>query len=86
VLGAKIDVPTVDGHATVRIPPGTQNGQTFRLRTKGAPSLIDPSARGDQYVEVKVAIPRVGDERSKEILRELARLNPDDPRREIWKS
>jgi molecular chaperone DnaJ len=85
VLGAKIEVPTIDGNAVVRIPPGTQNNQTFRLRSKGAPSLIDPRARGDQYVEVKVLIPRVFDERSKEILRELAKLNPDDPRKEIWK-
>jgi molecular chaperone DnaJ len=85
VLGAKIEVPTIDGRAMVRIPPGTQNGQTFRLREKGAPSLIDPRARGDQYVEVQVVIPRVGDERSKEILRELAKLNPEDPRKELWK-
>jgi len=84
-LGSKIEVPTIEGPAVVRVPPGTQNRQTFRLRGKGAPSLIDPSARGDQYVEVKVVIPRVGDERSKEILREFARLNPENPRREIWK-
>jgi glyoxylase-like metal-dependent hydrolase (beta-lactamase superfamily II) len=43
-LGAKIEVPTVDGKAIVRIPPGTQNGQTFRLRGKGAPSLMQPGA------------------------------------------
>jgi molecular chaperone DnaJ len=85
VLGAKIEVPTIDGRAIVRIPPGTQNSQTFRLRAKGAPSLIDPEGRGDQYVAVRVVIPRVSDEKSKEILRELSRLNPEDPRKEIWK-
>ena len=85
VLGAKIEVPTIDGRAIVRIPPGTQNSQTFRLRAKGAPSLIDPEARGDQYVAVRVVIPRISDEKSKEILRELSRLNPEDPRKEIWK-
>ncbi len=84
-LGGKIEVPTIDGPAIIRIPPGTQNTQTFRLRTKGAPSLMDSRARGDQYVEVRIVIPRVGDERSKEILRELARLNPEDPRKEIWR-
>lgn len=84
-LGAKIEVPTIEGPALVRIPPGTQNNQTFRLRTKGAPSLLDSRARGDQYVEVKVVIPRVADERSKEILKELAKLNPEDPRKELWK-
>ncbi len=84
-LGTKVEVPTIDGRAIVRIPPGTQPGQTFRLREKGAPSLLNPEMRGDQYVEVKVVIPRVADERSKEILRELGRLNPENPREGIWK-
>jgi molecular chaperone DnaJ len=83
-LGAKVEVPTIDGHTTIKIPPGTQSGQKLRLRGKGAPSLR-ASARGDQFVEVQVVVPKVADERSKEILRELARLNPDDPRRELKK-
>jgi len=53
-LGAKVDVPTVDGSAVVRIPPGTQNGQVFRMRGKGAPSLLRPGTRGDQLVEVRI--------------------------------
>ena len=65
----------------LKIPPGTQSGQKFRLREKGAPSLR-ASTRGDQFVEVTIVVPRVSDERSKEILRELARLNPDNPRAE----
>jgi molecular chaperone DnaJ len=83
-LGAKIEVPTIDGPAIVRIPPGSQTGQLLRMRGKGAPSLIDPEVRGDQYVEIKVVIPRVADERSKEILRELAKLNPENPRKDVW--
>jgi molecular chaperone DnaJ len=79
-LGAKVEVPTVDGRATVRIPPGTQNGQTLRLRGLGAPSLARPGLRGDQLMTVHILVPRIGDERSKAILRELARLNPEDPR------
>ena len=82
-LGAKIEVPTVDGRAMLKVPPGTQNGQKFRLRERGAPSLRAPT-RGDQFVEVRIMTPKVGDERSKEILRELARLNPENPRREIF--
>jgi molecular chaperone DnaJ len=78
-LGAKIEVPTVDGRAVLKIPPGTQSGQKFRLREKGAPSLR-AATRGDQFVEVRVVVPHVADERSKELLRELARLNPEDPR------
>lgn len=82
-LGAKIEVPTVDGRAMLKIPPGTQHGQKFRLRERGFPSLR-AATRGDQFVEVKVVLPRIADERSKEILRELARLNPDDPRQDLF--
>jgi len=78
-LGAKIEVPTVDGLSLLKIPPGTQGGQKFRLRGKGAPSLR-AARRGDQFVEVRVVVPRIADERSKELLRELAQLNPTDPR------
>lgn len=83
-LGAKVEVPTIDGSSTIKIPPGTQSGQKLRLREKGAPSLR-ASVRGDQFVEVHVMVPKVADERTKEILRELARLNPDDPRKELKK-
>jgi DnaJ-class molecular chaperone len=83
-LGAKIEVPTVDGKAVVRIPPGTQNGQTFRLRGKGAPSLMQPGMRGDQFVEVRISVPRIADERSKEILKEFTQLNAENPRKDIW--
>ena len=83
-LGTKIEVPTIDGPAVVRIPPGSQSGHVLRMRGKGAPSLMNPEVRGDQYVELKVVVPRVGDERSKEILRELAKLNPDNPRNSLW--
>jgi molecular chaperone DnaJ len=82
-LGAKIEVPTVEGRAVLKIPPGTQNGQKFRLREKGAPSLRAP-VHGDQFVEVRVLTPKVADERSKELLRELARLNPENPRTGIF--
>jgi molecular chaperone DnaJ len=78
-LGAKIEVPTVSGKAQLRIPPGTQSGQRFRLREKGAPSLRG-STRGDQYVEVKVALPKIIDEDSKELLRQFAKRNPENPR------
>jgi molecular chaperone DnaJ len=81
-LGTKIEVPSIDGKTLLRIPPGTQSGQKFRLRGKGAPSLRG-EVRGSQIVEVRVIVPKVADERSKEILRELARLNPENPRAEI---
>lgn len=81
-LGTKIDVPTLDGLATMKIPPGTQSGQRFRLREHGARSLRT-NLRGDQFVEVRVVLPQIKDERSKEILREFARLNPQNPRENI---
>ncbi len=84
-LGAKVEVPTIDGPSTIKIPPGTQSGQKLRLRGRGAPSLR-ASVRGDQFVEVQVVVPRVADERSKEILRELGRLNPDNPRKDLKRS
>jgi molecular chaperone DnaJ len=78
-LGAKIEVPTVNGKAQLRIPPGTQSGQLFRLREKGAPSLRG-NTRGDQYVEVKIVLPPIIDEDSKNLLREFAKRNPVNPR------
>lgn len=78
-LGTKIEVPAIDGMTLLRIPPGTQSGQKFRLRGKGAPSLKG-ELPGNQIVEVRVVVPKVADERSKELLRELARLNPENPR------
>jgi len=87
-LGAKIDVPTIDTHdgggrTQLKIPPGTQTGQRLRLREKGVPSASREGVRGDEIVEVKIVVPKVQDERSKEILRELAKLNPEDPRAEL---
>ncbi len=88
-LGAKIDVPTIDTHegggrTQLKIPPGTQTGQKLRLREKGVPSAAREGVRGDQIVEVKIVVPKVQDERSKEILRELAKLNPEDPRNSLF--
>lgn len=88
-LGAKVDVPTIDTHegggrTHLKIPPGTQSGQKLRLREKGVPSAVHEGKRGDQIVEVRIVVPKVQDERSKEILREFAKLNPEDPREEIF--
>jgi molecular chaperone DnaJ len=84
-LGAKIEVPTIDGRALLKIPPGTQPGQKLRLRDKGVPSATKDGERGDEIVEITVTVPMPRDERTKELLRELAKLNPEDPREELWK-
>jgi molecular chaperone DnaJ len=83
-LGAKIEVPTIDGRSMLKIPPGTQSGQKLRLREKGVPSATKDGMRGDEIVEVKITVPMPRDEKTKELLRELAKLNPEDPRAELW--
>jgi molecular chaperone DnaJ len=85
-LGAKIEVPTIDGRAQLKIPPGTQSGQKLRMRGKGVPSATHEGTRGDEIVTVEIMVPHLRDERSKEILREFAKLNPEDPRETILAS
>ena len=80
-LGAKIEVPTVEGKAQLRIPPGTESGQKFRLRERGFPSLRNPSLRGDQFIEVKITLPKVISEETKEILKQFEKANSDNPRK-----
>ena len=79
-LGAKVDVPTIDGRAQLKIPPGTQSGQKLRMRERGVENAQRPGTRGDQIVTVEVVVPTLQDERSREIMRELAKLNNQDPR------
>jgi molecular chaperone DnaJ len=82
-LGTKIEVPTIDGRALLKIPQGTKNGQKFRLREKGVLNARS-GKRGDQIVEALIEAPVVQDERTKELLREYAKLHPEDPRAEMW--
>ena len=83
-LGAKIEVPTMDGRSILRVPPGTNSGQKLRLREKGVPSVRDAGRRGDQYVELQVVVPKPVDERVRELLKELEKLAPEDPRKELF--
>ena len=71
-LGCEIDIPTIDGKVTQRIPEGTQHGTKFRLKGRGIPS-IRGGARGDQYVRVVVEIPKNLSSRQREILEEFAK-------------
>ncbi|HTQ53597.1 MAG TPA: molecular chaperone DnaJ [Bryobacteraceae bacterium] len=82
-LGAKIEVPTIDGRTLLKVPQGTQNGQKFRLREKGVFNART-GQRGDQIVEIAIETPRAQDERTREILRELSGLHPEDPRADLW--
>jgi molecular chaperone DnaJ len=81
MLGARIEVPTLDGPIKLRIPPGTQAGQQFRIGGRGVPT---PSGtRGDLILDVRLVLPTASDERSKELMREFGRLNADDVRRDL---
>ncbi len=80
-LGAKIEVPTVEGKAQLKVPAGTESGQKFRLRERGFPSLRNPNLRGDQFIEVKITLPRVISEETKEILRQFEKANAENPRK-----
>jgi curved DNA-binding protein len=74
ILGAKVDVPTLDGtHLTVTVPAGTSSGARLRLRGKGI-------AGGDQFIEIKIVVPKPHDQRSRELIEEFARLHPQNPR------
>jgi molecular chaperone DnaJ len=81
-LGAKIEVPSIDGPVRLRVPPGTQSGQRFRLSERGAPSPRD-GRRGALVVDVRIVLPPLLDERSKELLREFGRINSADVRQEL---
>ena len=82
-LGAKIEVPTIDGRSLVKIPPGTNSGSTLRLREKGVPSARN-GTRGDHYVEVQVIVPKRTDERVRNLMKELDRIEPEDPRKDLF--
>ena len=77
-LGAHVEVPTPAGPVTIEVPAGTQTSQRFRLLKRGVPHA-GGEGRGDLYVEADVRVPRVADDRSRELLREFARLNPEQP-------
>jgi molecular chaperone DnaJ len=81
VLGARIEVPCLDGIARLRIPPGTQAGQRFRLEGRGMPTVA--GNRGDLIVEARIVLPARMDERSRELIREFGRINAEDVRKDL---
>jgi molecular chaperone DnaJ len=75
-LGGTIEVPTLDGKASITVPPGTRSGQRFRLRGKGVGAGNGKPA-GDLYAVISIVPPKKLDDRSQELLEEFDRLNPD---------
>ncbi|MCY7731363.1 molecular chaperone DnaJ, partial [Aerococcus urinaeequi] len=76
-LGAEIEVPTVHGKVSMKVPAGTQTGTKFRLRGKGAPKL-NGNSNGDQTVVVKVVTPKNLNEEQKASLRAFAKASNDE--------
>jgi molecular chaperone DnaJ len=84
-LGAKIEVPTIDGKTLLKIPAGTQNNKKFRLRERGVMNTRK-GTRGDQIVQVSLQMPDIADERTRDLLRQLAEVYPQDPRKDLWEA
>ncbi len=80
VLGATIEVPTIDGKAEMKVPPGTQGGQRMRLRGQGLSKR--GGGRGDEYVKFKIVVPTHPSEREKELFKELSEASHFNPRGE----
>jgi DnaJ-class molecular chaperone len=77
VLGTQVEVPTVHGQRlTVKVPPGTSSGTRLRLRGQGI-------LGGDQYLQITITVPAVNDNRSRELVEEFARRNPQNPRAKL---
>jgi len=81
-LGAKIEVPTIDGMTKMTLPPGTQGSQRFKLKGKGFPSP-KTGKRGDQYVNIKIVIPKELSPADKKLFREIERLYKENPRQRM---
>lgn len=82
-LGTRIEVPTPEGKASVKIPEGTDSGKTFRLRGKGFPSLHS-AGRGDLYVKVKVSTPKNLSRQERDLLHKFAENHPENPRADLY--
>ncbi len=77
-LGADIDMPTVDGDSvTIRVPPGTQSGRTFRVRQRG---VATKKGSGDLLVTVEVAVPQKLSDAERSALKAYAELSDESPR------
>jgi molecular chaperone DnaJ len=80
-LGTKIEVPTLDGSSMMKLPPGTQGGQRFKLSGKGY--ITRTGHRGAEYVEIRIAVPKNIPEKAKEAIRVIEDLYTEDPRKDL---
>ena len=83
VLGAKVDVPTLDGLKSLPVPAGSSTGLKLRLRGQGLPESGD-KPKGDLFVVLKVVVPKNVDDESKALIRDFSERNPSRPRDGLW--
>ena len=85
VLGAKIEVPTIDGPVSMTVPKGANTGTTLRLRGRG---IVDQKSRqrGDQYVRLQVVLPKEPDPELEEFVRQWSEDHAYDPRADLRRS
>jgi DnaJ-class molecular chaperone len=83
ILGAKIDVPALDGKKSLTVPPGSSGGLKLRLKGQGIPASGGKAA-GDLFVLLKVVVPKAVDEASRQLIQEFAQRNPYHPRAGLW--
>src|SRR6185437_10780525 len=80
VLGAKVRAPTLEGHVELTIPPGTNSGRTFRLRSKGFPMK---GGHGDLLATVRIMLPEGGDAELEALMKKWRTEKPFDPRKDM---
>ncbi|MGO9379467.1 MAG: molecular chaperone DnaJ [Dissulfurispiraceae bacterium] len=80
-LGARIEVPTLDGSSMMKLPPGTQGGQRFKLSGKGY--IVKSGHRGDEFVEIRIAVPKVIPDEAKEAIKTIDALYSENPRKNL---
>ena len=83
ILGARVDVPSLDGMKSLTIPPGSSSGLKLRLKGQGVPAS-GGKPDGDLFVQLKIVVPRNVDEPSRKLIQEFAAHNPQNPRAGLW--
>ena len=83
VLGAKIEVPALEGMKSLTIPPGSSSGQRLRIKGQGIPAGSG-KPQGDLFVVLKVVVPKTTDATSRRLIEEFSERNPQDPRARSW--
>jgi DnaJ-class molecular chaperone len=83
ILGARIDVPSLDGMKSLTIPPGSSSGLKLRLKGQGVPAS-GGKPDGDLFVQLRIVVPRNIDETSRKLIQQFAEHNRQNPRAGLW--